>query len=69
MFAKTGVGKAVTWLSNEGWLGFLFLFLLSHAAWIRGAAGALLYGLPHVADLLFIESNTVLSLVGNDQKV
>lgn len=48
----------------------LFLFSAqSYRAWIRGGVGVLLYGLPHVADLLFIETNTVLSLVGNDQKV
>lgn len=37
----------------------LFFFSsLSYRAWIRGSTGVLLYGLPHVADLLFIETNS-----------
>lgn len=39
LFAKAGIGKAVTWLSNEGWLGFLFS--LSYRDWIRGSMGVL----------------------------
>lgn len=27
----------------------------SYRAWIRGSLGLLLYGLPHVTDLLFVE--------------
>lgn len=48
----------------------LFFFSsLSYRAWIRGSMGVLLYLLPHVANLLFIETNTLLSAVGSDQKL